>query len=106
MAAGRSGLPLIIDTLVADLALRDVPTVIVLDDIQDLTGDESLPSVALFLAGGAIAGPMGAFMALPVAALITAVITNLGKTYDVVYQSRFDTDADDAAAASAEVEGS
>ena len=44
------------------------------------------------LAGGAIAGPMGAFMALPVAALITAVITNVGQTYDVVYQSRFETD--------------
>ena len=50
MAAGRSGLPLIVDRLVADLALRDVPTVIVFDDIQDLTGDGSLASVALFLA--------------------------------------------------------
>jgi len=57
------------------------------------------------LAGGAIAGPAGAFMALPVAALITAVITNVGQTYDVVYQSRFDTDVNDAAAASAEVDG-
>ncbi|MGI9577683.1 MAG: AI-2E family transporter, partial [Microthrixaceae bacterium] len=36
------------------------------------------------LAGGAIAGPMGAFMALPVAALITAVISNLGRTYELV----------------------
>jgi len=36
------------------------------------------------LAGGAIAGPMGAFMALPVAALITAVVKNAGKTYAVV----------------------
>jgi predicted PurR-regulated permease PerM len=36
------------------------------------------------LAGGAIAGPMGAFMALPVAALITAIIKNTGKTYEVV----------------------
>ena len=50
------------------------------------------------LAGGAIAGPMGAFVSLPVAALITAVISNLGKTYDVVYQSKYDTD-DDAVAA-------
>jgi len=41
------------------------------------------------LAGGAIAGPMGAFMSLPVAALITAVISNLGKTYDVVYDSKY-----------------
>jgi hypothetical protein len=38
------------------------------------------------LAGGAIFGPMGAFMALPVAALITAVIKNTGKTYDVVHE--------------------
>ena len=41
------------------------------------------------LAGGAIAGPMGAFMALPVAALITSIITNAGKTYDVVYSSTY-----------------
>lgn len=39
------------------------------------------------LAGGAIAGPVGAFMALPFAALITAVIKNSGKRYPVVYQS-------------------
>ena len=36
------------------------------------------------LAGGAIAGPMGAFMALPFAALITSIIANSGKTYAVV----------------------
>lgn len=36
------------------------------------------------MAGGAIAGPMGAFMALPVAALLTAVAKNTGRTYDVV----------------------
>lgn len=36
------------------------------------------------LAGGAIAGPMGAFMALPVAALITALIKNTGKTYAII----------------------
>ncbi len=64
------------------------------------------------LAGGAIAGPMGAFMALPVAALITSIISNTGKTYDVVYASAYkptdDTppappapSADDGAAASA-----
>lgn len=40
------------------------------------------------LAGGAIAGPMGAFMALPVAALITATISNLGRTYEVVYEGK------------------
>ncbi|WP_062077943.1 AI-2E family transporter [Demequina globuliformis] len=38
------------------------------------------------MAGGAIAGPMGAFMALPVAALITAIAKNTGRTYDVVAQ--------------------
>lgn len=36
------------------------------------------------LAGGAIAGPMGAFMALPVAALITAIVKNTGHTYAVI----------------------
>ncbi len=46
------------------------------------------------LAGGAIAGPMGAFMALPVAALITSIISNTGKTYDVVYHGEYDS-ADD-----------
>lgn len=36
------------------------------------------------LAGGALAGPMGAFMALPVAALITAIVKNTGRTYAVI----------------------
>ncbi len=36
--------------------------------------------------GGAIAGPMGAFMALPVAALITAIVKNAGRTYAVVVE--------------------
>ena len=39
------------------------------------------------LAGGLAAGPMGAFMAMPFAALITAVVKNSGKRYEVVYQS-------------------
>jgi predicted PurR-regulated permease PerM len=43
------------------------------------------------LAGGAIAGPMGAFMALPVAALITSIISNTGKTYDVVYHGEYES---------------
>lgn len=43
------------------------------------------------LAGGAIAGPMGAFMALPIAALITSIISNLGKTYDVVYEGKYES---------------
>ncbi|MGC4174498.1 AI-2E family transporter [Demequina sp.] len=38
------------------------------------------------MAGGAIAGPMGAFMALPIAALITAVVKNAGRTYAVVIE--------------------
>jgi predicted PurR-regulated permease PerM len=37
------------------------------------------------LAGGAIAGPMGAFMALPVAALIISFTSNFTKSYEVVY---------------------
>jgi predicted PurR-regulated permease PerM len=41
------------------------------------------------LAGGAIAGPMGAFMALPFAALITSIVSNVGTSYDVVYESRY-----------------
>ncbi len=49
------------------------------------------------LAGGAIAGPMGAFMALPVAALITAVIKNTGRTYEVVYATRYDSAGEVAA---------
>ena len=52
------------------------------------------------LAGGAIAGPMGAFTALPIAALITSIIKNTGKSYDVVYRSQYDSDDDNADAAS------
>jgi len=37
------------------------------------------------LAGGAIAGPLGAFVALPVAALITALISNFVTHYEVTY---------------------
>ena len=49
-------------------------------------------AVPFALAGGAIAGPMGAFMALPVAAMITALIKNTGRRYDVVYQTKYDAD--------------
>lgn len=42
------------------------------------------------LAGGAIAGPMGAFVALPVAALLTSTISNYARSYDVVYRSAYD----------------
>lgn len=41
------------------------------------------------LAGAAIAGPMGAFVALPVAALATSLISNSGRTYAIVYESRY-----------------
>ena len=37
------------------------------------------------LAGGALAGPMGAFVALPVAALIISLTSNFAKSYEVVY---------------------
>lgn len=39
------------------------------------------------LAGGAIAGPMGAFTALPIAALISSFISNYVASHDVVYLS-------------------
>jgi predicted PurR-regulated permease PerM len=55
------------------------------------------------LAGGAIAGPIGAFVSLPVAALITAVIGNYGRSHDVVYRSVHDEPAPADAAPSAGV---
>lgn len=42
------------------------------------------------LAGGAIAGPMGAFMALPLAAMITSFVTHFVTRYPLVYQSSYD----------------
>lgn len=39
------------------------------------------------LAGGAIAGPMGAFTALPVAALISSFVSNYVASHEVVYHS-------------------
>lgn len=45
------------------------------------------------LAGGAIAGPMGAFTALPVAALISSFISNYVASYEVVYHSPEKTEA-------------
>jgi predicted PurR-regulated permease PerM len=39
------------------------------------------------LAGGALAGPMGAFVALPVAALIISFLANFSQAYDVVYDT-------------------
>lgn len=42
------------------------------------------------LAGGAVAGPMGAFMALPIAALITSFLSHYTRTYELTYQSAYD----------------
>jgi predicted PurR-regulated permease PerM len=42
------------------------------------------------MAGGAIAGPIGAFVSLPIAALISASISNYAKSYDVAYRSEYD----------------
>jgi hypothetical protein len=39
------------------------------------------------IAGGAIAGPIGAFTALPVAALMSSFISNYVASYEVVYES-------------------
>ncbi|WP_062296470.1 AI-2E family transporter [Demequina maris] len=52
------------------------------------------------LAGGAIAGPLGAFMALPVAALITSIVKNSGRTYDVIPIDSASAAAEPAAASS------
>ncbi len=47
------------------------------------------------LAGGALFGPMGAFMALPMAALITSFVNNYTKRYKVVYKSGYDDSDED-----------
>ncbi len=49
LASGRSGIPLIVDTLTADLARRTDRTVIVFDDVHHLDGDESVASMGQFL---------------------------------------------------------
>ena len=61
------------------------------------------------LAGGAIAGPMGAFMALPIAALITSFLSHYRTAQPVVYTSIYDdpeeleeADAGDAAPTAAD----
>jgi len=41
------------------------------------------------LAGGAMFGPMGAFLALPVAALIFSFVTNYRHSHEVVYESSY-----------------
>ncbi len=42
------------------------------------------------LAGGAIAGPMGAFMSLPIAAMITSFLRNFSRSYPLAYRSHYD----------------
>jgi len=56
------------------------------------------------LAGGAIAGPLGAFVALPVAALITSLVSNFADHYEVAYDFSY-SDATDIAAAEAGATG-
>jgi predicted PurR-regulated permease PerM len=46
------------------------------------------------LAGGAVAGPMGAFMALPIAALITSFASHYRKPKEVMYQSIYEPSED------------
>lgn len=63
------------------------------------------------LAGGAIAGPMGAFVALPVAALIASSFHNYARSYEVVYDSHLDDESErelleEAAGTDADVAGS
>ena len=50
------------------------------------------------IAGGALFGPIGAFMALPVAALIVAVLHNYRHAYPVFYESQYADAAEQAAA--------
>lgn len=42
------------------------------------------------MAGGALAGPMGAFMSLPIAALVTSFVKNYVRTYPLTYHSQYD----------------
>lgn len=44
------------------------------------------------IAGGAIAGPMGAFMALPIAALITSFLSHYRTAHEVTYKSMYEGD--------------
>lgn len=57
------------------------------------------------LAGGALFGPMGAFMALPVAALIYSFIKNYRHGHEVVYRSSYAKDDQSPPAAEAGAEG-
>ncbi len=57
-------------------------------ETMNLTGGTAFASA---LAGGAIAGPVGAFLALPTAALVSSAIGNYAKTYEVTYRTDEDT---------------
>ncbi|MFW2383792.1 MAG: AI-2E family transporter, partial [Acidimicrobiales bacterium] len=58
-------------------------------ETMNLSGGVAFASA---LAGGSLAGPVGAFLALPTAALITSFVSNYATTYDVVYESPSTTD--------------
>ena len=57
------------------------------------------------LAGGAIAGPIGAFVALPVAALITAFVSNFVPKNEVVYEFEYEQHVEAAKAEAEESAG-
>jgi predicted PurR-regulated permease PerM len=61
---------------------------------MDINGGVAFGSA---LAGGAVGGPLGAFMAMPVAALITSFVKHYGQRYPLVYQSEFDPELGSAA---------
>ena len=71
-------------------------------DTMSLNGGVAF-GAALF--GGAIAGPMGAFVALPVAALISSAFSNYARFYDVVYDSPLDDDDQAVAAGETTADG-
>ena len=45
---------------------------------------------ASVMVGGALAGPLGAFVSLPVAALIVSLVSNYARSHEVVSTSAFD----------------
>jgi hypothetical protein len=48
------------------------------------------------MAGGAIGGPMLAFMSLPIAALVTSFLKNFSRRYPLAYFSPYDGDYTEA----------
>lgn len=47
------------------------------------------------IVGGTLAGPLGAFVSLPVAALVVSLVSNYGRSFEVVRASAFDTPPED-----------